>query len=157
MWVCTETPKKVCSKQSVTCFTRCLWVTLIKFPAMTRILQMTSGRKQRAHLITDDSAMLSSASETTVWRAMASRVASCFFLRLFRLWDGDHSCKAQTDTPRSAQFPSAREPFRRDWHLAVAWHHLLWLHMNSPFVLWFYFVIERLSECIFIRAYGRSI
>lgn len=44
-----------------------------------------SGRQGRTHLITDDSAMLSSASETTVWRAMASRVASCFFLRLFRL------------------------------------------------------------------------
>lgn len=37
------------------------------------------------HLITDDSTTLSSVSDTTVWRAMASRVASCFFLRLFKL------------------------------------------------------------------------
>lgn len=44
-----------------------------------------SGGPGHTYPITEDSAMLSSASETTVWRAMASRVASCFFRRLFRL------------------------------------------------------------------------
>ena len=44
---------------------------------------MTAG--EAGHLITDDSTTLSSVSETTVWRAMASRVASCFFLKLFKL------------------------------------------------------------------------
>src|SRR4029434_1241052 len=49
------------------------------------------GQSALTHLMTDDSTLLCSASDT-VWRAMASRAAICFFFRLFRLWDGDHSC-----------------------------------------------------------------
>lgn len=41
--------------------------------------------------MTEDSTLLCSASDT-VCRAMASLAAICFFFRLFRLWDGDHSC-----------------------------------------------------------------
>lgn len=44
-----------------------------------------------ACLMTEDSTLLCSASDT-VCRAMASLAAICFFFRLFRLWDGDHSC-----------------------------------------------------------------
>lgn len=43
------------------------------------------------NLMTEDSTLLCSASDT-VCRAMASLAAICFFFRLFRLWDGDHSC-----------------------------------------------------------------
>lgn len=49
-----------------------------------------------ADLMTEDSTLLCSASDT-VCRAMASLAAICFFFRLFRLWDGDHSC-FHTDT-----------------------------------------------------------
>lgn len=44
----------------------------------------------RSDLMTEDSTLLCSASDT-VCRAMASLAAICFFFRLFRLWDGDHS------------------------------------------------------------------
>lgn len=52
----------------------------------SKILELHS-----THLITEDSTLLCSASDT-VCRAMASLAAICFFFRLFRLWDGDHSC-----------------------------------------------------------------
>lgn len=41
--------------------------------------------------MTEDSTLVCSASDT-VCRAIASLAAICFFFRLFRLWDGDHSC-----------------------------------------------------------------
>lgn len=66
-----------------------------------------------ADLMTEDSTLLCSVSDT-VCRAMASLAAICFFFRLFRLWDGDHSYlnthiglklqrQTQTDTPTQTQ------------------------------------------------------
>lgn len=57
-----------------------------------------------AYLMTEDSTLLCSASDT-VCRAMASLAAICFFFRLFRLWDGDHSC---SHTNRRLQFKTGR-------------------------------------------------
>lgn len=112
-------------------------MTLVNFPTMSWLLQMTGA--ETGYLITDDSTTLSSVSETTVWRAMASRVASCFFLRLFKLWEGDHSCEAKTDMPASDQFLCQRTLPEELGIPAIAQRHLLLLHMNSQFVLRFYF------------------
>lgn len=138
---------------NITRYYRCLWMTLVKFPTMTPVSQMRQAGNGTLHLITEDSTMLSSVSETTVWRAMASRVANCFFLRLFKLWDGDHSWEAKTGTPTSAQFTSVKTIFPEQLGvLATARYPLLLLHMNSQFVLRFYLLIERLNECILISA-----
>lgn len=48
--------------------------------------------QEQGYLITEDSTLLTSVSDATVCLAMASLAASCFFLRLFKLWEGDHSC-----------------------------------------------------------------
>lgn len=93
----------------------CLWMALGKFPTRTLVSRMREAGTSTPHLITEDSTMLSSVSETTVWRAMASRVANCFFLRLFKLWDGDHSWEAKTGTPTSAQFTPVQQSFQNSW------------------------------------------
>lgn len=58
----------------------------------TATAQRISLDQNEKYLITEDSKLLTSVSDATVCRAMASRAANCFFLRLFRLWEGDHSC-----------------------------------------------------------------
>lgn len=55
--------------------------------------QLIHTNLNHKYLITEDSTLLTSVSDATVCRAMASRAASCFFLRLFKLWEGDHSCE----------------------------------------------------------------
>lgn len=89
------------------------------------------------HLITDDSTTLCSVSETTVWRAMASRVASCFFFRLFRLCEGDHSCVTSTDP--SGPWFSSLPPSSTAW--------------DSPQCALSFADMQRWEDCVMLRAW----
>lgn len=94
-------------KQMYNSFTYAFCIMLIWSNSMWHIHKRTTEflRLLRTDLITEDSTLFCSASDT-VWRAMASLAAICFFFKLFKLCDGDHSwtntkiviCEEQTKT-----------------------------------------------------------
>ena len=158
IWACTETSKTVPkrTRDALGCHLSNKipkqeiinsWLSVI-----TGLLQMTVA--EAGHLITDDSTTLSSVSETTVWRAMASRVASCFFLKLFKLWDGDHSCESKADTPTvlNSSFFQKSGPYSllpSNTSCYYTWTHSLFIGFT------FFLFLKRLKAYIFIKAYDR--